>query len=163
VLVHWPASETFADWPTRSTIDAVGGVASSTGTIVARFPRLWVLQGHAVARWSDGTEAAVEHTTGAGCIRHVGILIDEASDVSLQAPFRAFVSALLAPCGGSRVTTVAPAATLAGLAGSGPLASTAALQDKSAAMSRWTPWLFALGALLLIAELALRRTVSRAP
>ncbi|HEY4217382.1 MAG TPA: BatA domain-containing protein [Gemmatimonadaceae bacterium] len=163
VLVHWPASETFADWPTRSTIDAVGGVASSSGTLVARFPRLWVLQGNAVARWSDGSEAAVEETTGAGCIRHVGILIDGASDVTLHEPFRAFVSALLAPCGGARATTPASATTFAALAGSGPLAATAALQDRSSATSRWTPWLFALGALLLIVELALRRSVSRAP
>jgi hypothetical protein len=163
VLVHWPASAAFADWPARSTIDAVGGITSSTGTVVARFPRLWVLQGHAVARWSDGAEAAVERTTGAGCIRDVGILIDEASDITLHAPFRAFVSALLEPCGGVRVTTPASAATLAALAGSGPLAATAALEDRSATMSRWTPWLFALGALLLIVELALRRSVSRAP
>jgi hypothetical protein len=161
VLVHWPASEAFADWPERTSIDAIGGVASSTGTLVARFPRLWVLQGHAVARWSDGSEAAVEHSVGSGCIRHVGILIDAASDLTLHAPFRSFVAALIAPCGGTRDLAPVAAATGDSIAGPAHLAATAALQDRSAATSRWTPWLFALGALFLIGELALRRSVSR--
>jgi hypothetical protein len=161
VLVHWPSAEAFADWPSREVIDAVGGVTSSTGTIVARFPRLWVLQGTEIARWSDGTVAAIEERVGDGCIRHVGILIDEASDVTLRMPFRRFTAALLAPCGGARVTELPAAATLAALAGGGPLAPVSALRDRSAQTSRWTPWLFALGALLLIGELAVRRTVTR--
>ncbi|MEO6877057.1 MAG: hypothetical protein ABI205_01165, partial [Gemmatimonadaceae bacterium] len=63
--------------------------------------------------------------------------------------------------GGVRVTDAPSAATLAALAGSGPLATTGALRDVSRQTSRWTPWLFMLGALLLIGELALRRSVTR--
>ncbi|MDB4874618.1 MAG: hypothetical protein JWM41_1064 [Gemmatimonadetes bacterium] len=162
VLLHWPASDSAAEWTRRSTIDAIGGVTAGGATLVARFPRVWVLEGTAMARWADGEPAAVEHTTGNGCIRDVGVLIDQASDVTLRAPFRRFVSALLVPCGGMRSARPASALALASLAGTGTLASSDAFRDPSTASSPWTPWLLALGALLLIAELAFRRSMSRA-
>ncbi len=159
VLLHWPAADSGATaWRRRDRIDAIGGVASSTGTLVARFPRLWVLDGVAVARWSDGEPAAVEHALGDGCIRDVGVLIDPSSDVTLRAPFRAFVGALLAPCGGERSNAMTEEATLAALAGSGPLAGAASFRDVTTESSRWTPWLLGIGALLLILELAVRRS-----
>ena len=36
-------------------------------------PAIWRSEGSAVARWSDGEPAAVEHVVGEGCIRDVGI------------------------------------------------------------------------------------------
>jgi hypothetical protein len=161
VLVHWPASETAADWPARSSIDAIGGVTSNSGTMVARFPRVWVLQGTPIARWSDGEIAVRERLTADGCIRDVGVLIDEASDITLHSSFRAFISALLTPCGGARAMGRPTTAMVASIAGTGSLAPTGALRDRGAQASRWSPWLFALGAVLLIGELALRRSVGR--
>jgi hypothetical protein len=162
VLVHWPATDDGADWRGRQPIDAIGGVTASGATVVARFPRLWSLQGSVVARWADGEPAAVERVVGDGCIRDVAVLIDEASDVTLRAPFRRFVTELLAPCGGVRVTRPLTAEYIATLAGSGGLASARALGDGTPGSSRWTPWLLAVAALLLIAELAIRRTVRSA-
>ncbi|HEY9228180.1 MAG TPA: BatA domain-containing protein, partial [Gemmatimonadaceae bacterium] len=162
VLVHWPARDMADGWHRRASIDAISGVASEGATVVARFPRLWQLDGNAVARWSDGEPAAVEHATGAGCIRDVGVLIDEASDLALRGPFRRFALDMLAPCGGSRATTPIDAATRASFAGTGALAAATVLRDHSHESSSWTPWLLALAALLLIVELAMRRSEQRA-
>lgn len=162
VLVHWPSADSSAHWARRVPIDAIGAVTSPTGTMVARFPRLWApLGGEAVARWADGEVAAAERPLGNGCIRDVAILFDPSSDVTLRAPFRAFVRALLAPCGGERAFTPIDAPTLATLAGRGSLADAAALRDREGETSRWTPWLLVVAAVLLILELAMRRSHRR--
>lgn len=162
VLLHWPSSDSGTIWPRRATIDAIGAVSSSTGTLVARFPRLWVMSGHSVARWADGEPAAVEHATGDGCIRDVGIMIDDASDATLRASFREFVRPFLAPCGGSTDFVPLEPSVHVLLAGAGRLAPAASLIDKTTETSRWSPWLFALAALLLTGELAFRRAAAGA-
>jgi hypothetical protein len=160
VLVHWPVSDSAADWQPRATIDAIGGVTSSSGTLIGRFPRAWTLNGRALARWVDGEPAAVEHSIGRGCIRDVGIVFDPASDITLRAPFRQFVARLLEPCGGIRRTERADSAVIAALAGGSELprfAPATALRDRTTESSSRTPWLLGLGALLLIIELVARR------
>jgi len=158
VLVHWPVNDSSTNWVHRATIDAIGGVSANGETVVARFPRLWSLQGSAVARWADGEAAAVERAVGDGCIRDVAVLIDDASDVTLRAPFRRFASELVGPCGGPRSARSLSEEHVASLIGGGGLASARALSDGKTVWSRWTPWLLALAALLLVAELAARRT-----
>jgi hypothetical protein len=161
VLLLWPASASDADWPRRDVIDAIGGVASVTGTLIARFPRPWTLHGVSVARWADGEPAVVERAMGEGCIREVSVLLDQASDITLRTPFRRFAEALLAPCGGQRNGQPVALAALASMAGGGALATAGKLRDTGAESSRWTPWLLLIGALLLIIELAVRRSQSR--
>ena len=157
VLVHWPASDSSADWALRPTLDAIGGVTARGATVVARFPRLWSLQGAAVARWADGEAAAVEHAAGDGCIRDVAVLVDDAGDVTLRTPFRRFAAELLAPCGAKGSVLPLTEASVADLAGTGGLAPARLLVDAKTASSRLTPWLLAIAALLLIVELAARR------
>jgi hypothetical protein len=160
VLVHWPVSDSAADWQPRATIDAIGGVTSSSGTLIGRFPRAWTLNGRALARWVDGEPAAVEHSIGRGCIRDVGVVFDPASDITLRAPFRQFVARLLEPCGGIRRTERADSAVIGALAGGSELprfAPATALRDRTTESSSRTPWLLGLGALLLIIELVVRR------
>ena len=163
-VLHWPASDSAALWLKRATIDAVGGVASATGVLVARLPRLWspsiAAGGTVLARWVDGEPAASEHPVGAGCIRDVSVLVDPASDVALRPSFVHFVAALVAPCGGARATT--PSADAMRLvAGAGPLAATDALRGRESSTSPVTPWLVALGVLLLLVELVARRPARR--
>jgi len=117
VLVVWPTNDSAAMWPPRATIDAIGGVTSNSGTLIGRFPRAWTLSGRAIARWADGEAAAVEHVTGRGCIRDVGIIFDPASDITLRAPFRQFAAALLEPCGGNRRIARVDSALLASIVG----------------------------------------------
>lgn len=161
VLLHWPAADSDAMWTPRPSIDAIGGVMSSSGTVVGRFPRAWSLAGTPVARWSDGEAAAVEHAAGAGCIRDVGVLIDPASDITLRAPFERFIAGLLAPCGGVGAMRPAGAGVRRILAGGGALASAATMRDRTSESSPWTSSLLALGAALLLLELAVRRSVRR--
>jgi hypothetical protein len=156
--VHWPAADSATDWPARGHLDAIGGVASASGAVVARLPRLWSVTGRAIARWADGEPAAAERVFGAGCIRDVAVVVDPASDVTLHAPFRDFSRALLAPCGGARSFAPIDSAALSQLAGVGPLAATRNFRGAADEASRFTPWLLALGALLLLAELGLRRS-----
>lgn len=158
VLVHWPASDSSADWTHRPTLDAIGAVTARGATVVARFPRLWSLQGAVIARWADGEPAAVEHAVGEGCIRDVAVLVDEAGDLTLRTPFRRFVAELLKPCGARGSVFPMGEANIAALAGTGGLAPARALVDAKTAAPRWTPWLLVVAALLLIAELAVRRT-----
>ena len=160
VVVHWPANDSGTAWPPRQTIDAIGGVTSSTGTLIGRFPRAWTLSGTPIARWSDGEPAATEHSAGSGCIRDVGIVFDPASDITLRASFRALVARLLEPCGGARRTARADSAlatTIAGTARFTHLATAAALRDRTSETSSWTPWLLALGAAMLLVEMAVRK------
>lgn len=159
VLVHWPAADSVVDWPRRATIDAIGGVTTATGTLVGRFPRAWSLSGPAVARWSDGEPAAIETPTGGGCVRHVAVLFDPESDVTLREPFRRFATALLAPCGGARSTRRVTDSALVRISGSGPLAAAGAFRATEGNASPVTPWLLAAGALLLLVELAARRAI----
>jgi hypothetical protein len=158
VLVHWPAADSATDWPARGHLDAIGGVSSASGAVVARLPRLWSVTGRAIARWADGEPAAVERVFGSGCIRDVAVVVDPASDVTLRAPFRDFSRALLAPCGGTRSFAPIDSAALSQLAGAGPLAVARNFRGAADEASRFTPWLLALGALLLLAELGLRRS-----
>ena len=162
VLVVWPASDSVASWPRRQTIDAIGGVTSAGGGLIARFPRPWVLHGVAVARWIDGEPAAVETRTGNGCIRDVGILLDPASDVALRRPFRRFAASLLAPCGGSRAVDALDARGMTVLAGAGSLAAVGSLRDTTGERAGATPMLLGIAALFLLAELVVRRARGRA-
>jgi hypothetical protein len=157
VLIHWPASDDNSRWAKRANLDAIGGVSSSGGVMVGRFPRLWVLGGHAIARWADGEPAAVEHPSGAGCIRDVGVVFDASGDATLRQPFRDFVQPLLGPCGGRQSATPLATPVVERLDGSGRLASSDELRDRSSERSPWTPWLLFLVAALLTLELAMRR------
>src|SRR5262249_29497712 len=145
----------------RSVIDTIGAVAADDAVVVARFVRPWVVEGRAIARWADGEPAAVERPLGDGCVRDVAILLDDAGDLTLRPAFRVFVDRLLAPCGGARSVSPATSEALARLAGRGPLVAIASL-EAARRNSPWTPWLLALGALFLIAELSARRMRSAA-
>jgi hypothetical protein len=161
-VVHWPATPTSApSWPARARIDAIGGVVSASGTLVGRFPRLWMLGGFSIARWADGEPAAVELATGGGCTRDVAVLIDETSDLTLHRPFAGFARALLAPCGGMVDLAPVDGAMLSRLGGGSSLLPAALVRDRLTGESPWTPWLLAVAALLLIAELAVRRGPKR--
>src|SRR6185312_11933888 len=101
-----------------------------------------------------------EHPVGAGCIRDVSVLVDPASDVVLRPSFVRFVAALVAPCGGAR-TTAPSTDAMRLVAGAGPLAAAAALRGRESSTSPVTPWLVALGVLLLLVELVARRPARR--
>ena len=152
-VVSWPHS---ADGG-RTTAE---GVWAGDATLVAPLERIELQRalsgGRVVARWADGTSAAVEWPLGRGCIRAIGVGIPIAGDVTLQPAFAAVARALLAPCDAAVVGAVATDSLVKAFARAGPAATAAALRstDESSPLA---PWLLGAALLLLLGELALRR------
>ena len=115
--------------------------------------------GAVLARWADGSPAAVEQRLGAGCVREVGIGVPLAGDLPLSPAFMRIVNGLTDSCVGTRGEVGAPldSARLSALAGPTGAASGAAL---AAGSERHTPiasWLLGVALACALAELLLRR------
>jgi len=113
--------------------------------------------GRVVARWADGTRAAVEQAVGEGCMREVGIMLPAAGDLALHPPFQRIARALLTPCGISTTDVVADSGVMARLAGTGRSAAPASAfrisSDQPTPLARW---LLAAAIVCAIAELIVR-------
>lgn len=157
VLLVWP--RTGAAPTTADGVTAFGGAGSAT--LVAPLARLSLPDGRTVARWRDGTSAAVEHPLGEGCVRSIGIGIPEAGDLTLRDPFLRLLTALVEPCGGAR-TVALPDSTTPWLSADGPLAAAASLVDLSGA-DRQLPLVLLVAALVLLAAEQWIRRRARVP
>jgi hypothetical protein len=160
VLVHWPAATAHVlspAWNRRARSDTIGAVVAGETVVVAPFLRAWSFTGGEVARWADGEPAAVEHATGDGCVRDIGIAFDATSDIPLRPEFARLMSELLAPCGGTRDARPSADSIVARIAGGGPLASAESFRAPTDVQTPWTPWLLAAAALLLLMDSVLRR------
>ncbi|HET8770526.1 MAG TPA: BatA domain-containing protein [Gemmatimonadaceae bacterium] len=161
VVVYWPA--TFEDSIVPAGVTAFDPAGTGSATIVAPLARLSVDAAAAsdgarvIARWNDGTAAAVQVPAGENCVRYVGVGVPLSGDLTLRAPFTRFLETLLAPCNG------VVGAPLAGsdvdwLASTAPLASAAVLAASSPAQGdRWPLILLAIATVLLVAEVFARR------
>jgi len=164
VLVVWPARGAAAGAGNAGAVVAGGRVAvgpfgRDTGAWLSR-PGVGA---RAVARWADGTPAAVERWTGGGCVRTVGVRVPQTGDAALRPGFGALLPTLLGACGPRRDRTPLAPADLARLAGTGPLLAAAPLRVPR---STYAPdplgaALLALAAALLVLELPLRRMLGR--
>jgi hypothetical protein len=153
VLVLWPR----APKPDSTLVaDGVLFFDAERPSLVAPLGRLPVGEGRVIARWRDGTPAAVERSLASGCLREVGIALPEAGDLTLRLPFVRALEAMIVPCGGRRELLL-DSASLAALAGSGPLASAESIARQARLHSTLAPWLLAAALLLLLAEQWLRR------
>jgi hypothetical protein len=153
-------------WPVGAAADARAAGVITTGRtpvpLVAPLARLGVPdEGRVLARWNDGAPAVTEHALDGGCVRHVGVGIPVAGDLTLRAPFVRFLAAMVEPCGGARRAPL-PDSVLTRLAGDGPLSSARVLAAGAAAdADRLAFWLLALALVLLVAELAVRGRAER--
>jgi hypothetical protein len=111
-----------------------------------------------LARWADGSAAAVEREVGDGCVREVGIGIPAAGDLPLAPSFQRIVHGLTGPCAArAPVGGALDSARVAAIAGAGALASGSALASGAGRATPMAPWLLALALACALAELALRR------
>jgi hypothetical protein len=160
VLLAWPAR---FDAPARPA--AVTAFGESDATVVAPFVRMGLAadpsdaNARILARWNDGAPAVVQSSLGGGCVRHVGIGVPLAGDITLRAPFGALLDALTVPCAGRRGRPLADS-TLAWLTGApssrlAPARLVAA--DDSSRTSRLPAVLLGISLALLAAEQLLRR------
>jgi hypothetical protein len=167
VLLEWPGVGDAGGWLPRRPTDTVGAVVAFSPdpiAVVASFARRWRLDGNAGrvrARWIDGEPAAVERTTGGGCIRDVAIPVAAEGDLVLRPEFADLVAALLRPCGDAW-RSIAPVAQsdVAMIAGSGPLMATGSLAPASGD-EPLVPWLAGAALALLIVEAVVRRDRQR--
>ena len=104
VTVSWPANGAPVGWSAMR--DTAGALVVRGTAIVAPWTRVARAPApdstgttRVIVRWSDGTPAALERTSGSGCTRDVGILVPNGSDVLLAPSGAALVAALAAPCG----------------------------------------------------------------
>lgn len=148
-VVRWDASS-----GVRVTAE---GVSFDEEVIVAALARAPMSEGRVLARWADGTPAAVEARVGNGCIRHVGIVLPVGGDLPLHPPFQRMARGLLTPCGVEASERLADSTLIAALAGSGTSAAPASvLRDDTRRPSPLVPWLLGAAILLALAELAVR-------
>jgi hypothetical protein len=169
VLVEWPlsAGDASADGVvlTGAASRAAAGDARDAAptALVAPLVRITVPSGGLVqARWRDGTPAVVEDTLGAGCIRHVGVGLPSAGDLTLREPFVRFLARMVAPCGvetGAVLSDSSMAVFAANERGTGVAASL--LVTATSAETRLAAWLLAAALCLLLGEWALRARGAR--
>ncbi|MFI5213051.1 MAG: BatA domain-containing protein [Gemmatimonadales bacterium] len=170
VLVEWPRGRTRAG-------DTVGAVTAGDVVVVAPFVRYARLTGAAptllrsnapapyrvVARWVDGSPAAIESDIGAGCIRTVAVEVPATGDLVLQPRFAKLVAALTGPCGGAEPSALASRAQLAALAGAGRgWAAGGAFPAPEALRVPLAPWLLAAALALAAGEMVMRRRTAGA-
>jgi hypothetical protein len=136
-------------WPGDSAPMAAHAVSTESATLVSLLGRRPVGEGSALARWEDGAPAVVERALGRGCVREVGVRVPQAGDVQLGAAYRVFDATLGVPCGSPRHDV--DSSWLA------PSRAGTALTLRAVNVSPVAPWLMALGALLLVAEMFARR------
>lgn len=162
VVVEWLAAGRPRGTLSRAKADTIGGVIADTAIVIAPFERRWkfssdsLREAHVVARWTDGEPAAVEWTSGSGCIRSVAIPVIAAGDLVIRNDFVRFVAALTGECSGRALEPMTPAA-MASLTGTGGLAPRDAFRPRTDARSSLAPWLLGLAIVAALAELLLRR------
>ena len=88
--------------------------------------------------------------------RDVAIALPEAGDLVLRRSLRTLVDVLTEPCGGAARSTPASDARTAALLGAGPLMPARAAVIAPRRASAASAWLFALTAMLLLAEMIVR-------
>ena len=161
-VVYWPRTGMPRSFTARDTAaDTVDGVWVDSYALVGRFSRDAFLatedDARVVARWIDGSPAAVERRQGAGCVREVAIRVPEIGDLSISPGFRRIVEALTGPCGAIHDSVSLEEARRAMLAGEGPRQIALNTASSSLLRSSIAAPLLLLGLLALLAELALRR------
>ena len=150
--------------------DAIGSrrlvaaaVAMGDDVVVASLARdSLAARGTTLARWADGSPAAVEESLGEGCLREIAIGVPIAGDLPLRPAFQDIVRGLFGPCAAARhiIGGAADSASIARLIGIGSMASGSALAGRAERPAPIAAWLFALaiaGALLELLVRARRR------
>jgi hypothetical protein len=148
------------EWPRASDAPLVAEGVITDGALVAPLVRRAreAREGEIViARFADGAPAILERRLGEGCLRDVRFDFPGVGDVILRERARRLVETIVAPCVHDAHGAALSDARLDTLRGSGALLATARLPASSVERNPIAPWLLGAAALLIVAELALRR------
>jgi aerotolerance regulator-like protein len=147
-------------WPRLTTgSERVDGIHAGDATAIGHFIRMTPSDdtGRVIARWIDGTPAALESASGAGCIRRIEFDVPDVGDFVLTTSFQRLVAALAAPCGDVVRGPVAADSALAAIAARPASGASTRTPDDARAPNRIAAILMALAFALAIAEMAWRR------
>ena len=147
-------------WPRLTTgNERVDGIHAGDATAIGHFMRLPPSgdSGRVIARWIDGTPAALESASGSGCIRRIRFDVPDLGDFVLTTSFQRLVAALAAPCGDVVRGPVAADSAVAAIAARPASRPSTRAPDDVGAPNRIAAILMTLAVALAIAEMALRR------
>ncbi|HUQ45661.1 MAG TPA: hypothetical protein VM033_03350 [Gemmatimonadaceae bacterium] len=149
---------TVVRWDTASVAPFLPtAIAMGDDVVVASFARRVPAPGRrTIARWSDGSAAAIETPIGDGCIRDVGIGLALAGDLPLRPAFQRIVRGLMAPCWPRASTTLVDSAAVARLRGHGALAAGRTLAGRDRPALPLVAWLLGVALACALAELVVR-------
>jgi hypothetical protein len=116
--------------------------------------------GVVLARWADGSPAAVERPLGRGCVREVAIGVPAAGDLPLSPAFQRIVNGLTDACASARFEAGLPldSGRQAAFVGPAHLASGSALASSRERPTPITSWLLVVALACALLELLLRRS-----
>lgn len=141
-VVFWPRAP-------HGTSERVDGVVADGITAIGQFlPQPIADSGLVVARWADGTPAAVQVARGPGCIRTIGFDVADAGDFVLTPAFQRLAAMLVAPCQARPQATMASDSMLRVTAAAPDSAIARGVPDERQSPNR-------IAALLLVAAMLL--------
>ncbi|MEP7324938.1 MAG: BatA domain-containing protein [Gemmatimonadota bacterium] len=156
-VVVWPDRQEHSGWMPRPA-DTASAVAIGEIAVVAPFVRTVSLPpGRVIARWNDGSPAAVERPLGRGCQRDVAIPVTPVGDLVLRPSVVRLTRRLLAACGGRQDWSRVSDALLDSLRGPAMLASTASLPRGQEERDPARRVLLGIVLVLLVLETVVRR------
>lgn len=163
-IIHWPRTER-PRFSRAAAVKLYTAFVVDDVVVVAPFKTAWEfppdsLNGaKVVARWSDGTPAAIQRATPAGCILSVNIPVPVRGDLVIRPEFVGAVGQLLLACKVTPASGLLADSLTARLQGGAAAASRNAFQARPAQRSPFTAWLLFAATLLLVAELFARRSL----
>ena len=149
-------------WDSIGTRTAVPlAVAMGDDVVVATLARTSRdSDGVVLARWADGSPAAIERPLGEGCLREVAIGVPVSGDLPLSPTFQRIVNGLTDACASVRVDAGMPldSARRAAFIGPARVARGSALADSAERPTPITSWLLGVALACALLELLLRRS-----
>jgi aerotolerance regulator-like protein len=153
-------------WPrTAAGNERVDGIHGGDATAIGYFIRMPTAgdSGRVIARWTDGTPAARESASGAGCVRKIGFDVSDVGDFVLTTSFQRVIAALTGPCGEAPVHEAAVDSVVAAIAARPVRSVSPGAPEGAPGPNRLAALFMALAVALAIGELAFRRGIRTRP
>ncbi len=166
VVLHWPSRDR-PRFASHAVASSRAGVVIGGVVVFGTFTAEWAFTADSVrgsrvlARWTDGTPAAIQRDLPGGCIRSSSISVTGKGDLVIRPEFVTLVRGLIAPCAGLALFAPLEGSQLLRLKGGSAAAPRSAFSAADGQESPFTVWLLLAAAFLLGAEQFLRRTKGR--
>jgi hypothetical protein len=163
VTLYWPSAQRPL-LAKQSSTKMHGALRTADAVVVAPFPTRWEfpsdsVQGLSViARWEDGSPAAVQRNDGSRCERSTNIPVPAKGDLVIRPEFVSVVQRLISSCVAPITFSHAGEAALSRLKGGTAAAARASFRPSQSRRSPYTLWLLVAAIVFLILEQFTRRS-----